>query len=463
MHERPPSPQQPEGQESQEKEPLTTFVYAQDVTTTDEETKAAVSKTFYRWEGQLWQKQGDVYTPGAEGSNVRPDIESLAGQLRYMHDAHNNLQRSQQQLAPYRIALSPSETIKHQREAALRQATNVRQATIRALNKKESEDFRRAYRGEQKRESPQPLKPALQSPPGATPALLVRKPSQPEATSAELTSRLQESAQVARQTPEQAMMTPELRNLLSDIRTNDPIYLHFRWLGGEHPLGFEEFGTTGNEVALRLAQGEWRNVNLAALGSPAPDQFLGFKYRGQPNSHTDPGYNAEIVGINPSRQRGYSHVSYSYTANSMLSGTAGRGRCIMKVDVILPQGKAEQLFTSLEQQPDYARQFFIAASLDTKGNEHLWHSQPERRPSYSHTPELFFYDHRSEQLNVSLKQKQGGKWIEAPLPGEVPDLVAEMQKDVAWEKWQREEAQRPPPPPPKKKGWFGRLLDGDWL
>lgn len=439
---RPPPPSIGEGEnrESNESEPLTIHVYAQEVRATfrDEAgVRKTEDKTWYRWEGRLWESRQGKYVPGDPSYKQESEVEKLAQNLRTVSDSKAIPERKQQRLPSYKLALYPREDIKRKREEELNKADNVIKATIRSLTPEEIDRFRHEYSGETK-------KTIISQTPTAQREKVI------ENISGELKQRLLESAQAAHMQPEDALMTESLRQLLDDVRTNYPVYLHLRFQAGEHPLGQEEYGTTGNKKALEVAQGSWFKVNQSQESfSAIQADYLQDSEKG-----------IEVLGLQPQKNQDTRTLLYWCRDPEAMNGSNLQSpNALIKAWIDLPTKKAEALHRKLEHNPQFIRQFFIATTLDAPGSQHLWKGDKRRRPP-SPSNEIIFYNETSEHLDIFARQGRGTTWQETKLSSQAQKIAEKAQAEIQWQHQRKQQEKLRPPKPEKKSAW---QKFKDWL
>ncbi|PIT98386.1 MAG: hypothetical protein COT71_01000 [Candidatus Andersenbacteria bacterium CG10_big_fil_rev_8_21_14_0_10_54_11] len=464
--ERQTPPPRPESQESREGETLPIYIYAQEVRAFDPEKgrESASDRTLYRWEGRLWeQDEESQYAPGEPLSGVFPSLEGSAAAVRDIFATRAIPERKAQRQPSYKFALQhmPDE-MKQQREEGLRKLHNVISANVRPLTAGEAEAFWQELEkpsetapreAQPKTAPPTPRKEVM--PPRQTPYPVERAAASPEPIPAELKQRLTEAARAAHQSGSEAMLNPKLRQLLTDVRQHAPVYLFHHITFDEHPeaRSYQEYATLGNRAAVAKHDNQQRK--LLGRGAGRGNYF-------NPERTYEHGEESrvEAVGLTPGETDSSRYVAYLYQGFEITSKHDSRHGAMIGVDIELPAGKAEQLHTELMRNPQYARQFFIAASLDVPTSQHLWQGEPERRPRRA-SNEIVFYKEDRSNLAVTVKYGSENFWKDtAPserLQGVMDEARQRITQHVQDEERKRQEAAAQPPE--AKRSWWQRLRD----
>lgn len=184
----------------------------------------------------------------------------------------------------------------------------------------------------------------------------------------------------------------------------------------------------------------------------------GFYYFRPERAYYDDEHRVEAVGLTPDRAGTAQRVSYLYQGKEITSKHDGRPGAMIGADIEgLPANKAEQLHSELMRDPQYARQFFIAATLDVPTSQHLWQGEPERRPRRASNKIVFFKEDKSN-LTVTVKYGVEKYWQDVAPSGRLQDAINDAKHQIA-QREERKQQQAAAPPPEEKRSWWKKLKD----
>ena len=238
--------------------------------------------------------------------------------------------------------------------------------------------------------------------------------------SPELARDLREAAKISNAPENLAMMTPELRKILQDVRRNHRIYFFGHGRSDEGgPAKISEYQITTNEIGLKRPEA-YNRINGLFTGEY--DYIYGKDKSGVSNMvNKKPSWDnelpVEVVAIDPIDNENYA-VIYKYSSVHMLDSNNTRPQTDMRIGLGLPRVEAKQLFSLMKAHPEFCREFFVCAARDTKGEfvkiilEGSQY-QPGRRVDWEKTDikrKILFCEHDGKSYSLSEMSPQGGNW-----------------------------------------------------
>lgn len=274
--------------------------------------------------------------------------------------------------------------------------------------------------------------------------------------SPEFKKDLLEAAKLSNTPENLAMMTPELRAMLENVRKNRRIYVHGHATSSEGPARVSEFQTTTNSLGIERGL-SWRNdkfVNFGKATGIVPD----FKYVYDKRDHGED-TPIELIGVSPTDEDEWT-LAYKYDSYGM-TDTMGRPGCFIRVGLALPENEARQLYAQMKAHPEYAREFFTCSALDTEGDfpkiilgaKGQWSTRKVDWEKTDNQRKITFMEFDGEKYDFRQMKPVAGKWKETALPEKL------SQHQAMWNNDLEQRRQRAKMSPEKKPGLFSRVIN----
>ena len=276
--------------------------------------------------------------------------------------------------------------------------------------------------------------------------------------SPELRKELLDAAKFSNTPEGLAMMNPELRAMLEDIRKNKCIY--FAGDSGDYEtrkgrIGLGQPAQATNEKGWRKVEKtynpEWELLSVGFTSFPMSES----NFKKSDNLFYEPvSGDPQVERVALIADKNEWKLQYGY-ASKCMTDAVGRAGCSFRVGIALPENEAKKLFEQLVNHPEYCREFFVMAGREVTdkfakvimGTDTTPGSYEDRRPDYVDKDKvggdiLFYYD-IGKQWGLRQANFKNGRFYKAPLSARSKDVERYIQEERRRsEEWLKEMEER---------------------
>ncbi|GEM_PF-6408640 len=271
--------------------------------------------------------------------------------------------------------------------------------------------------------------------------------------SPELRKDLLEAAKLSNTPENLAMMTPELRAMLENVRKNHRRYFYGSANSAEGPERTSGEQITSNSIGIEHGL-NWRNFDFVHFGKARRPIDFKFVFDKTPSR----GEPVERLGLSPTDEQMWA-LTYKYSSYEMTE-SMGRPGGAMGIGLALPENEARQVYAQMKAHPEYAREFFVCAALDTEGDfpKIILGAKGQgstRKVDWEKTDnqrKITFMEFDGEKYDFHQMEPGAGKWKETALPEKL------SQHQIMWNNDLEQRRQRAKTPV-KKPGLFSRIIN----